>query len=624
MIRRADPFVFAPAEPVAYGLAVGQALDDAAANLATTARVGVGAASLGELEQVRDRDWFAVELTAGHRYSFSQTGISLVDPLLRLRNDSGRVLASNDDASPATRDALITYSATTTGRHFLDAGSWNDSLTGTYRVAVTDLTPTPSRDDFAAGTGTSGVVTVGGSRSGVVGQNGDHDWFRVEVQAGHTYAFRADGATLADPTLSLRDGIGLQLAFNDDASASSRNALISYTAPVSSTVFLDVGAFANAGVGSYTVSATDLTPMAPAAAVGFSSLDGYGEVNAALALERLLGRPISRVPALGGASWSLDRLDAPSAWAADVTGAGVTVAVVDTGIDLGHSELDGAIWTNPRELAGNGIDDDGNGYVDDVHGWDFVDADADPTDLNGHGTFVAGTIAAESNGSGPTGVAHGATILPVRVLDETGSGGYAAMVNGIRYATANGARVINLSLGGTLGSPELQAAIRTAEAAGVVVVMAAGNSGRSAPGFPAAYAGQAGLAVGAIDATGTLAGFSNRAGAVAIDYVTAPGVSVVSTIPGDQTTTWSGTSMATAHVAGVAALLLSARPSLTPRDVETLLTGSARHGAAAGPVAAAPAAASGSARIAAIQALRSRWLVAGRTVNNPASMINLR
>lgn len=148
--------------------------------------------------------------------------------------------------------------------------------------------------------------------------------------------------------------------------------------------------------------------------------------------------------------------------------------------------------------------------------------------------------------------------------------------------------------------------------------MAAGNSGRSAPGFPAAYAGQAGVAVGAIDAIGTLAGFSNRAGAVAIDYLTAPGVSVVSTIPGDQTTTWSGTSIATALVAGVAALLLSARPSLTVRDVETLLTSSAHHGGAAGPVAAAKAAASGSARIAAIQALRSRWRVAGRTVDNPA------
>ena len=573
----------------AYGLVEALALtaDDAAGSRATTAVVAVGGTSLGNLEVVRDRDWFAVDLVAGHRYSFSQTGISLVDPLLRLRSGNGGVLASNDDANPSTRDALITYTATASGRHFVDAGAWNDSLTGTYSVAVTDLTPTPARDDFAAGIGTAGAVPVGGSRSGVLGQNGDHDWFRVEVQAGHTYAFRADGVTLADPTLSLRDGIGLQLAFNDDASATSRNALISYTAPASGSVFLDVGAYANAGVGSYAVSATDLTPAAPPAATGFSSLDGYGAVNAALALERLLGTPIARQPALGGASWSLDRLDAPSVWASGVTGAGITVAVVDTGVDMGHSDQDGAIWTNPGEVAGNGIDDDGNGYVDDVHGWDFVDADADPSDLNGHGTFVAGTIAAENNGSGTTGVAPGARIMPVRVLDETGSGSFAAMVNGIRYATASGARVINLSLGGSLGSPDLQAAIRSAEAAGVLVVMAAGNNGRPAPGFPAAYAGQAGMAVGAIDAAGTLAGFSNRAGAVAIDYVTAPGVAVVSTIPGEQTATWSGTSMATAQVAGVAALLLSARAGLTPAQVKTLLVTTASHGGGGGPLAVA-------------------------------------
>jgi len=581
----------------AYGLVEAQAAaaDDAAGSRATTAVVAVGGTSLGSLEVLRDRDWFAVDLVAGHRYSFSQNGISLVDPLLRLRSGNGGVLASNDDANPSTRDSLITYTATTTGRHFLDAGAWNDSLTGTYSVAATDLTPTPARDDFAAGTGTAGVVSVGGSRGGALGQNGDHDWFRVEVQAGHTYAFRADGVTLADPTLSLRDGIGLQLGFNDDASASSRNALISYTAPASSTLFLDVGAYANGGVGTYAVSATDLTPTAPPATTGFSSLDGYGEVNAARALERLLGSPIARQPALGGAVWNLDRLDAPSVWATGVTGAGVTVAVVDTGVDLGHSDLDGALWTNPREVAGNGIDDDGNGYIDDLHGWDFVDADADPSDLNGHGTFVAGTIAAENNGSGTTGVAHGATIMPVRVLDETGSGGFSTMVNGIRYATANGARVINLSLGGSMGSPDLQAAIRSAEAAGVLVVMAAGNSGRAAPGFPAAYAGQAGMAVGASDAVGTLAGFSNRAGAVAIDYVSAPGVNVVSTIPGEQTATWSGTSMATAHVAGVAALLLSARPGLTAGQVKTLQLASASHagGAAAAvqPVSTAPVAA---------------------------------
>jgi subtilisin family serine protease len=344
-------------------------------------------------------------------------------------------------------------------------------------------------------------------------------------------------------------------------------------------VFLDVGAFADGCTGAYTVGATDLNPTPPVITNGFSSLDGYGEVNAARAFEPLVSHPISRVATLGGPSWSLDRLDAPSVWAAGITGVGVTVAIVDSGMDMDHSELDAAVWTNPRELAGNGIDDDGNGFIDDVHGWDFVDSDADPTDQNGHGTFVAGIIAADNNGVGPTGVAYGATIMPIRVLDGSGSGNYTTMIRGIRYATANGARVINLSMGGRQASAELQAAIRDAEDAGVLMVMA-GNNGSAVPSFPAAYAGQLGLAVGAIDATGTLAGFSNRAGDVTINYVSAPGVSVVSTILDNQTATWTGTSMAAAHVAGVAALLLSIRPGLTPRELVALVVGSARHGVA--------------------------------------------
>ncbi len=121
--------------------------------------------------------------------------------------------------------------------------------------------------------------------------------------------------------------------------------------------------------------------------------------------------------------------------------------MVDTGVDYTHPDLDGNIWTNSREIAGNGVDDDGNGYVDDVHGWDFVGNDNAPLDADGHGTHVSGTIAAENNGVGITGVAYNAKIMPVRVLDENGSGTNAAIAAGIRYAADNGARVINLSLG---------------------------------------------------------------------------------------------------------------------------------------------------------------------------------
>lgn len=565
----------------AYGLAEGSGSTSFATDPAMAPLLAMGASVAAEITQLGDHGWFAVDLIAGHSYAFRQGGITMVDPWLQLRSGDGQLVAANDDESAFARDALIIHTPTTSGTYLLEAGAWRDDLTGTYWLSATDLTPAPAPDEFGADVAHAGLLTVGGNASGTLGQKGDHDWFGVTVQSGHAYLFRADGGTLADPTLSLRDGRGQELAFNDDATDSSSNSLISYRATTNGVLFLDVGAFGDGCTGTYTVSATDLTPSTAVASSTFSSLDGYGEVNAARAVERLLSRPLSRVPALGGVSWGLDRLDAPSVWAAGITGVGVTVAVVDSGIDMNHSELDSAIWTNPRELAGNGLDDDGNGYIDDVHGWDFVDADADPTDLNGHGTVVAGIIAAENNGVGPTGVAYGASIMPIRVLDASGGGSYPAMIKGIRYATANGARVINLSMGGRQASSELLTAIREAEDAGVLVVMAAGNSGSAVPSFPAAYAGQMGLAVGAIDATGTLAGFSSRAGGVPIGYVSAPGVSVVSTIPGNRSATWTGTSMAAPHVAAVAALLLSARSTLSPSDLVALLVGSARHGVTA-------------------------------------------
>jgi len=574
-------------QAVAYGLAGGSVPDLAVANAAAAAPLDLGRSILSEIKQLGDRGWYAVDLLGGHTYAFRQGGDTLTDPWLQLHSSDGQLVAANDDESPFIRDSLIIHTPTVSGRYFLESGAWRDALTGTYLLLATDLTPAPAADDFGADVDHAGLLAVGSKTGGVLGQNGDHDWFRVAVQSGHSYLFRVDASTLADPTLSLRDARGLELAFNDDATDSSSNSLISYRASTTGVVFLDVGAFGDGCTGTYTVGATDLNPTPPVVSNSFSSQDGYGEVNAARAVEALVSHPISRVAALGGVSWGLDRLEAASVWAAGFTGVGVTVAVVDSGMDMDHSELDAAIWTNPREVAGNGLDDDGNGFIDDVHGWDFVNSDADPTDLNGHGTFVAGIVAAEKNGVGPTGVAYGASIMPIRVLDASGNGSYTTMIKGIHYATANGARVINLSLGGRQASPELLAAIRDAEAAGVLVVMAAGNNGSPVPSFPAAYAGQIGLAVGAIDATGTLAGFSNRAGDVTIDYVSAPGVSVVSTILNNQTATWTGTSMAAAHVAGVAALLLSARPTLSPSELVALLVGSARHGVTAGTVATA-------------------------------------
>ncbi len=186
---------------------------------------------------------------------------------------------------------------------------------------------------------------------------------------------------------------------------------------------------------------------------------------------------------------------------------------------------------------------------------------------------MAGTIAAEQNGFGVTGVAYNAKIMPVRVIGPD-SGSSADVAAGIRYAADNGANVINLSLGGSQ-STAIADAVQYATAKGALVVMAAGNDGGISPTFPGNLANRWGIAVGAVDINRTLATFSDRAGAAPLNYVVAPGVDILSTTPNNTYQTYSGTSMAAPHVSGVAALLLSANPKLTPAQLTNLLTADA-------------------------------------------------
>jgi subtilisin family serine protease len=289
--------------------------------------------------------------------------------------------------------------------------------------------------------------------------------------------------------------------------------------------------------------------------------------------------PFPDVPDFGGPNdWNLNRINAPEAWAQGHTGEGVVVAVVDTGVDGSHRELTRSMWVNPGEIPGNGIDDDGNGYVDDVAGWDFVADDNTPNDANGHGTHVAGTIAAANDGYGSTGVAFDATIMPVRVLDAGGSGSIYDVAAGIRYAVDNGADVINLSLGGGYSSV-LYSALAYAAENGVFVVAAAGNESAVAPGYPASFSSRLTnvLSVGAFDSADSRASFSNRVGTSGALQVDAPGVGIYSSLPGNRYALYSGTSMATPHVAGLAALALSANPGLTPEALRTLIVDGADH-----------------------------------------------
>ncbi len=302
----------------------------------------------------------------------------------------------------------------------------------------------------------------------------------------------------------------------------------------------------------------------------FSS--GYGLINAAAAVARAANQnTFGDVPSLGGNNWGADLVKAPAAWEQGYTGRGIVIAVLDTGVDYNHADLKDNIWTNPGEIPGNGIDDDGNGYVDDAQGWSFADNSNNAIDVNGHGTHVAGTIAGGNNGFGVTGIAYDAKIMPVKVLNDDGAGSTNSVADGIYYAVNNGANVINLSLGGNFPNSTLEAAIEYASSKGAVVVMAAGNNGYPFTNYPARYANNWGLAVGAVDSNNQMANFSNQAGLSAFPYVTAPGVGIYSTVPDNQYATYSGTSMATPHVAGVVALMLSANPSLTDAQIRQII-----------------------------------------------------
>ncbi len=283
--------------------------------------------------------------------------------------------------------------------------------------------------------------------------------------------------------------------------------------------------------------------------------------------------PFPNVAYFGGTrEWNLNAINAPESWAQGYRGQGVIVAVIDTGVDWDHTDLASQIWVNPGEIAGNGLDDDQNGYVDDVRGWDFISNDNNPDDGDGHGTHVAGTVAAANNGVGATGVAPNATIMPVRVLGNDGSGSSNGVANGIRYAAANGADIINLSLGGSLSSA-IQSAIQYAQQRNVLVVVAAGNESAAVPSYPARHSATLTntISVGAYSSSYALASFSNDVGTSGAVQVDAPGVSIYNTYLGGTYSTLSGTSMATPHVAGLAALALSANANLTASQLRTLI-----------------------------------------------------
>ena len=307
--------------------------------------------------------------------------------------------------------------------------------------------------------------------------------------------------------------------------------------------------------------------------------------------------------------WGIEKIRAIEGWNEfDLDGSGdfdpsetrpgehVVVAVIDSGLDLHHPDIAANLWHNPSEIPDNEIDDDGNGFVDDVIGWDFVDSDAIPEDLVGHGTHVSGIIAARGdNGIGVIGVAPWAEIMTLRGLDDSGTGNALALAKTVRYAADTGADIISASWGGMAPSQTLNAAFRYAEGLGVLSVAAAGNSDANVANFSPANLDVV-LAVAATDQNDVRAVFSNFG--IGID-ISAPGVAVLSLnanaganaiaeefperVVGGDYLRISGTSMACPHVSGAAAVLLSQDPDRSIDELWGRLLAGAESIAASNP-----------------------------------------
>jgi subtilisin family serine protease len=268
--------------------------------------------------------------------------------------------------------------------------------------------------------------------------------------------------------------------------------------------------------------------------------------------------------------WAHKMIQSYDAWEIGTGSEEVVVAVIDTGVDYNHPDLKENIWRNPGEVR-DGIDNDRNGFIDDLYGWNFQKGNASPLDDHRHGTHVAGTIGARGgNGIGITGHAPNVRLMALKGLGGGSGGGgrRSDLIRAIDYAVENGAHIINASWGSFSYSEAMVAALSRAERAGVLFVAASGNSGvnvTNRPFYPASYGHRNIISVGSTGPSDTASGFSNYS--TKRVHIGAPGASIHSTVPGGKYISISGTSMASPLVAGVAALMKGLRPDLHYREI---------------------------------------------------------
>lgn len=280
-------------------------------------------------------------------------------------------------------------------------------------------------------------------------------------------------------------------------------------------------------------------------------------------------------PSFASNQWYLKKISAEKAWDISKGDPDITIAIVDNAIDIDHPDLKGNAWVNPKEIAGNGVDDDNNGYIDDITGWDMAGNDNNPRPTNSsmsHGTHCAGDAAAVGdNNTGIASIGFNVSIISVKATADASSvtkieKGY----EGITYAAAAGARVISLSWGGYTASQTNQAVITAAFNKGCVILGGAGNDSKESKFYPGAYDNA--ICVAATDSGDKRSSFSNYGEWV---DVSSPGTGIYSTMPDGAYTSSSGTSMATPIAAGLCALMISKNPLLTPQQVEDCLKFSA-------------------------------------------------